>query len=426
MHNNNNSFLHKFLTSYHTFEENEILLKFQYKVLNTILIVMAFLTFMFAVFSILEINPLGIAQAITNFILSIASITMIFLLRGTKSRYNKIAYAMYFFAYLNFLGALFFVQNDEFRIIWFYLLIFAAYITGGIFAGNLVGIVSIISILTVNFTYGLNLSDLAVTTAVVGLFTGCLFFRAYTKKIIDFEKEIIEQKQFMVAQSRLAAMGEMLSMIAHQWRQPLSTTTLLITDERVKMMMAQEENSKYTKILDKISDTMIYLSDTIDDFQTFFKPEKSKETIDLDRLVQRINQFVHPRLSTTDIELNIIKCNCEQIDTYANELVQAIINIINNAIDVLIEKNPKNPHISVSFDKSEKYITIYIEDNGGGIDDKIIDKIFEPYFSTKSKNGTGLGLYMSKMIIEQHINGQLIVENTGKGARFSIILPKNH
>jgi signal transduction histidine kinase len=380
---------------------------------------------MFANFSLLGINHLGTAQSITNYILTLITIVLIILLRGSKSRYNKIAYAMYFFAYLNFLGTLFFVPHDEFRIIWFFLLVFAAYVTGGIRAGNIVALISVSTILIVNYFYGLDLSSVAVTTAVLSLIIATLFFRSYTKKITNFEKELIEQRQLMITQSRFAAMGEMLSMIAHQWRQPLSTTTLLITQERLKLMMLEKQNNEYVKILDKISDTMIYLSDTIDDFQTFFKPEKSKQKMSIDEFFQRINHFIQPRLSTSNVELKVLKCESEEIDTYVNELVQAIINIINNAIDILLEKNISNPTITITFDTSDKYITMYIEDNGGGIEDAIIDKIYDPYFSTKSKNGTGLGLYMSKMIVEQHIKGFLNVQNTKYGAKFSIKLPKD-
>jgi len=425
MFNKTSSFYNNLFTSYHTFDDNEILLKFKYKVLNTILLVMAFFTFLFATFSVLDINPLGKTQTITNYILVAISIILIFLLRGPKSRYVAITYVMYFSAYLAFLSALFFVPNDEFRIIWFYLLIFAAYITGSIRAGNIVGIVSISTIILVHFTYGLNLSTVGTVTAVIGLVIACLFFRAYTKKIIDFEQEIIEQKQFMISQSRFAAMGEMLSMIAHQWRQPLSTTTLLIAEERVKMMMNDKEQNDYSQMLDRISDTLLYLSDTIDDFQTYFKPEKTIQHIDISVLVQRIKQYVEPRLSMTSIKFKIDESDCKYINTFTNELLQSIINIINNAIDILIERKIEDPKISITFEDSKDDLSIFINDNGGGIEDDIIDKVFEPYFSSKSKNGTGLGLYMAKMIIEQHINGQLSVKNSSEGSSFNIVIPKN-
>ena len=418
------SLYQNFLTSNHLFKENELLDKFKYQVLNNILIVMGVFTFIFATLSVTGINPLGIQQTIANYVLVLITIVLTIALRGPKSRYNIIIYIMYISAYLAFLTALIFVPNDEFRIIWFYLLVFAAYITGGLKAGNLIASLSIITIIVVYITHGLNISQTGTISATLGLVIASLFFRAYSKKISDLEQETIEQREFIISQSRLAAMGEMLSMIAHQWRQPLSTTTLMITNERVNMMMAKEKDDNYSKILDKISDTMIYLSDTIDDFQTYFKPEKSTQTIELNTLIRRVEQFIKPRTSMTEVELQINECDNINIDTYTNELIQSIINILNNAIDILIQRKIKDPEISIWCDSSDVDVTIYIEDNGGGIKDDIIHKVFEPYVSSKSKNGTGLGLYMSKMIVDQHIGGPLNVKNSSKGALFSIAIPK--
>ena len=418
------SFYTDFLVSGHSFENNEVLLKFQYQVLNTVLLVMALFTFIFAFLSTLDINPLGIIQTIANYLLVICSISIMIRLRGTKKRYLQSAYLMYVAAFAAFVSALMFVPHDEFRIIWFYLLVFAAYITGGIRAGNSVSIISIFAIIIINLFYELHLSSTAIISSVLGLMIASLFFRAYTKKITDFEKEIIEQEHYMITQSRFAAMGEMMSMIAHQWRQPLSTTTLMITNERVKSMMEDREPNKYDKILDNISDTMLYLSDTIDDFQTYFKPEKSTQEIEVRVLIERVMQFIEHRLKMAKVELHVGECDHESIEIYANEVVQVLLNIINNAVDILEERAIQERHIWITIDSTDEYLTVSIEDNGGGINEEIMERIFEPYFSTKSNNGTGLGLYMSKMIIDNHINGILNVVNTPKGACFSILMPK--
>jgi signal transduction histidine kinase len=461
------SYFSDLLESGHVFEKSELLLKFQYRVINTILLVMAFFTFLFAFFSSLGMNPLGTVQTLVNYLLVISAVILIFRLRGPKKRYLQSAYLMYGAAFVNFVSALIFVPHDEFRIIWFYLLIFAAYITGGIRAGNVISIISISVVLAANIFYDLKLSETAIISSLLGLVIATLFFRAYTKKIIDFEREITthqdqlarfneklaqevaqktqelqelnallenkvsekvaqitKQEQLMITQSRLATMGEMMSMIAHQWRQPLSTTTLMITNERLKSMMAGKEPSECEKILDKISDTMIYLSDTIDDFQTYFKPEKEKEKIAVSALMERMQHFIEPRLKMAKVNIHIVQESEGTVQTYANELVQVLINILNNAADAL-EENEKNArHIWINVNIRGKNLQISVEDNGGGIDESIMDKIFEPYFSQKSKNGTGLGLYMAKMIIDNHIGGTLDAENTEKGARFTLTLPK--
>ena len=420
------TYLSDLLVSGHSFEKEEVLLKFQYKVINTILFVMASFTFIFAVLSSLGLNPLGEVQTIVNYGLVISAVIIVIRLRGDKSRYLQSAYLMYSAAFMNFVSALLFVPHDEFRIIWFYLLVFAAYITGGVRAGNIVSIFSIITVMVSSAFYELYLSQAAIVSSILGLIIASLFIRAYTKKIIDFEREITEHERVMLTQSRLAAMGEMMSMIAHQWRQPLSTTTLMITNERFKSMVAGKEPSECDEILEKISDTMIYLSDTIDDFQTYFKPGKVTEEIAVYALIERVRHFTKARLLQAKVQLHNNACENELIKTYPNEVVQVLINIINNAADVLMEKNSGERNIWMRTRCDESNVMISIEDNGGGIDKDIIEKIFEPYFSTKSKNGTGLGLYMSMMIIGNYVNGSLDVVNTENGACFTVTLAKNN
>ncbi|MCW8895853.1 MAG: HAMP domain-containing histidine kinase [Sulfurimonas sp.] len=424
MYKKQNSFYTDFFVSGHDFDKSEVLLKFQYQVLNTVLVVMAVFTFIFAFLSSLGLNPLGEIQTVVNYLLVVSAIVLIIRLRGPKTRYLQTAYFMYGAAFVDFLSALMFVPHDEFRMIWFYLLVFAAYITGGVRAGNIITVVSIITILATNLFYELNLSQTAVVSSILGLIITGLFIRAYTKKIVDFEKEITEHESLMIAQSRFAAMGEMMSMIAHQWRQPLSTTTLMITETRIKFMLAGKEPNEYDKTLDNISDTMMYLSETIDDFQSYFKPQKTSQSIFIGEILERVKNLIETRLSLAKVKLHIKQCENEPIEIYVNELVQVLINILNNAIDILEERNVTKRHIwiNVSCDENNVYVTV--EDNAGGIETEIMDKVFEPYFSHKSKNGTGLGLYMAKMIIEKHMNGNVGVGNTTKGALFSIVLPK--
>ncbi len=462
-----NLFFNRLLESGHSFKKDELLVKFQYRVINSVLLVMGLFTFIFATLSLLGINPLGTIQTVSNYLLVLTSIVLLIRLRGPKSRYYQSAYLMYTAAMFAFISALLFVPHDEFRIIWFYLLVFAAYITGGLRAGNIVSIISIAVVVSANIFYDLQLSETAIISSILGLIIATLFFRAYAKKIIDFEQEltaqqklleqfneeleqtvvqktkelqelnesleskvadkvakITEQERLMITQSRLATMGEMMSMIAHQWRQPLSTTTLLITNERLKRMVAGKEPSECDKILEKISDTMIYLSDTIDDFQTYFKPDKASEHISANKLVERLQHFIQPRLIQEKVKMHLEMCDEVFIETYTNEVVQALINIVNNAIDILVEKKSDERHIWVQLECSGESVSVSVEDNGGGIGNSIIDRVFEPYFSSKSKNGTGLGLYMSKMIIEKHVGGVLNVFNTERGARFTIVLPK--
>ena len=236
-------------------------------------------------------------------------------------------------------------------------------------------------------------------------------------------KELVKKDAMILAQSRQAAMGEMISMIAHQWRQPLSTITLQISNLKINSLLGKQSAEETHNALEHISDTIIYLSETIDDFQSFFRPNKERELINACELVEKGISFAAPRLNVAHIAL---QHNCEtkkQIMTHTNEFTQVIINIINNSIDVLLERKVEKPMIQIDNVLNAQNIEIHISDNGGGIDPEIIHTVFEPYFSTKGKNGTGLGLYMSKMIIEKELEGSLSVQNRGEGALFIISVP---
>ena len=235
--------------------------------------------------------------------------------------------------------------------------------------------------------------------------------------------ELVEKDALILAQSRQAAMGEMISMIAHQWRQPLSTITLQISNIKINALLGKASVEQTNDALEHISETIIYLSDTIDDFQSFFKPNKLLELHPICELVERGTNFAKPRLVVANIELSFT-CN-EQVHimTYANEFAQVIINIINNAIDAHLDAKTPTPYIKVEITTQATHTKIVITDNAGGIDLKSINNIFEPYYSTKGKNGTGLGLYMSKIIIEKELGGTLYASNTDTGAAFSIELP---
>ncbi|MCJ7764856.1 MAG: ATP-binding protein, partial [Thiovulaceae bacterium] len=244
------------------------------------------------------------------------------------------------------------------------------------------------------------------------------------ERVVIKATQLIEKDAVIYAQSRQAAMGEMISMIAHQWRQPLSTITLQISNIKIKAMLGKATLEETNDALEHISETIIYLSETIDDFQSFFRLNKEKEELNLCELLERGINFTESRIKSANIELQYL-CDREQtIMVYTNDFAQVIINIINNGVDVLLQRKVEKPAIKIDAIIKEESVEIHISDNGGGIDEEILHKVFEPYFSTKGKNGTGLGLYMSKMIIEEKMNGNLQVRNSAAGAEFIIEIPK--
>ena len=239
-------------------------------------------------------------------------------------------------------------------------------------------------------------------------------------------KELKEKDQLLTAQSKQAVMGEMISMIAHQWRQPLSTITLQISNLHINRVLGNEiDNEEMDKILGEISDTIIYLSDTVDDFQTYFHPDKEVIEIEIHELLQRAVNFALPRVKESGVDITIDKYDDIIVHTYINELIQVTLNILNNAIDAINENNIKNAKIAITIESNNEEITINIKDNAHGISAENLPHLFEPYFSTKGKNGTGLGLYMSQMIIQKQFDGEISIRTSKNGSTFIIKIPKN-
>ncbi len=279
-----------------------------------------------------------------------------------------------------------------------------------------------------------------VATLGILMFFGILFFRAYLlKKLniqlnekIKIEREKNEEKnRILIQQSRMASMGEMLENIAHQWRQPLSTITVAASGMEVKKEFSSLSDEEFFEAINHIKKTTQYLSNTIDDFRNFFDKNRTTSNITISFTITKTLElmgkiFAHNRI-------NLIQ-NIQPLEVLSleNELIQVLMNILTNANDALRHKVSADKYIFIDTLKNKNQLIIQIKDNAGGIDDDIIDKIFEPYFTTKHQfNGTGIGLYMSKLLTEKHLKGEIKVRNEEytfmdkihKGALFEVILP---
>ncbi len=243
---------------------------------------------------------------------------------------------------------------------------------------------------------------------------------------VKMQVNLIRQKdQMMMHQSRLATMGEMISMIAHQWRQPITVIGMMANNLILDAKFNDLDLTKIEENLEMINIQVDYLSRTIDDFSNFFKADTNPQPIYLKNLLQEASDLLKPSLEKEMIELTLRVDMHLEVSLYKNEMQQVIINIINNARDVLKERHIISPKIYIeSFIVDNKMIHLSISDNAGGVDLTIIDKIFDPYFSTKNaKNGTGLGLYMAKTIMRDRMKGDITVNNTELGASFNILIP---
>ena len=222
-----------------------------------------------------------------------------------------------------------------------------------------------------------------------------------------------EKDELILQQSRFAAMGEMIGNIAHQWRQPLSSISAMATGAklRYKNNLITDEELENTFI--KIKDQTQYLSKTIDDFRDFLKQDRTKDKFYIDDVVNKSLSLVEAVYLDHGIKLylkpNKIKRTLHGSDS---ELSQVFLNILNNAKDILIDKNIENKIVCIELLEKDDFIIINIHDNGGGVPDEIKEKIFDPYFTTKHQSqGTGIGLFMSKKIVTQHYNGYINIQN---------------
>jgi two-component system NtrC family sensor kinase len=274
---------------------------------------------------------------------------------------------------------------------------------------------------------------ISIFLTLILLFISKYISKFLENKFLDYKKEIEKKQSILHQQSKMAAMGEMIGNIAHQWRQPLSTISASATGVLISKDLGVLEDSLLNDSLNKINKSAQYLSKTIDDFRNFFNPEKIKNKFLLKDTMKITSELVSAQFNSQNIEI-IENIENIEINSYENELIQALINILNNAKDALKSKEPKldKKLIFIDIYKSKKELVIKIKDNAGGILDENINKIFNPYFTTKGKaEGTGIGLYITEEIIVRHLNGHLTVENkeyiheniSYTGAEFTIHIP---
>ncbi len=248
-------------------------------------------------------------------------------------------------------------------------------------------------------------NSLAIDSVVIGSTIEALFLAiAISYKMREIKNEKEEQKELLIHQSRLASMGEMLGNIAHQWRQPLSRLGYILMN-----IESKDKAQRHTRKLKEASNQLEFMSQTIDDFRDFYKPDKEKETFNLLEETQKVLAL----LDFKEIEIVVETKEEVSILNHKNGYKQVLLNLLTNAKDILKNRAVPFPKIIIKIEKN----AITVSDNAGGIKLENIQRIFEPYFSTKSQ-GLGIGLYMSKVIVEKNMGGKMRVENTKEGASF--------
>ena len=242
---------------------------------------------------------------------------------------------------------------------------------------------------------------------------------------LEIQNGLINEKM-LLQQSKLASMGEMIGNIAHQWRQPLAQIIAIFMNMKVTY-----DFDKFTPIylnekIEEADKLTQYMSHTIDDFQNFFNPHSKVEVFSVEKACRDALFIVESVLKHDNIKVEFEILDKLEISGHKNEYSQVILNLINNSKNILLEKKIKNPLINIEIKEGDNFSIVKISDNGGGVPEEIIDKIFEPYFTTRHKTqGTGTGLYMSKNIIEKNMQGHLNVKNIPDGVCFTIKVKKH-
>lgn len=231
------------------------------------------------------------------------------------------------------------------------------------------------------------------------------------------------QQQILIQQSKMAAMGEMIGAITHQWKQPLNAIGLMtqdLSDAYEYGELGEESVRTYER---NVMEQVNFMAQTINDFKAFFKPSKEKTPFLACEAVRKVYDLVKARFVKMEIDVAFHEHEHFTVDGYPNEFMQVVLNLFGNARDAIEEKGEKG-RIDVRFENDETHGTIYIRDNGGGVPEELLpDKVFQPYVSTKGEKGTGIGLQIAKLIIEENMEGAITVHNTAEGAEFVIRLP---
>ncbi|HFU74426.1 MAG TPA: HAMP domain-containing histidine kinase, partial [Helicobacteraceae bacterium] len=245
------------------------------------------------------------------------------------------------------------------------------------------------------------------------------------ERIEEESKKNAEKTRLLYHQSRHAQMGEMLGMIAHQWRQPLTSISASTTAIEVDMLMDNWDKSLFKEHINRIAMLSQHLSSTIDDFRSFFKENKVYEAVSVGVIIESSLQIIEASMKSKSITIHREESSSSEVPIIRNEMRQVLLNLLKNAEDALLEVGVKEPAVWIKSFEDDEAVYISVEDNAGGIRPEVIEKVFEPYFTTKvSLNGTGLGLYMSKMIIQDHLGAEISVVNSSRGALFTIRIPQ--
>jgi len=429
-----------YLKNGHFFPKENHLEKFRFTLLNLLahtIVIFTSLYYLLTLFDLLPIVPIFQQSLLIHILITSFSI---WLLKKDKKYYMLVSNVTIISSTILFYISFIIMVDDEFRMVWFLLDIFVAFMLRGRKYGMALVLVIFLSVIYSFLYLNVSFSELAIyhffNSVIVFTIFSFFFFRKIEKDSHEFNRlyrklsdtishEIEEneaQKKILLQQSRLANMGEMIDSIAHQWRQPLMHINAILMNMERGLQIKENPKEYLEHKMDEVIALTGHMSQTIEDFRSLLRTDKEKTNFDIDKSIQQALELLEGSLK--DITVQIKGDKKLSFFGFHHEFIQVIIILLSNAIEILKIRNIKLKHITIATSTLNDNLTLYIKDNAGGIEKDHMDIIFDPYFTTKDNiGGTGLGLYIAKIIIEQNMNGTLSAKNTKNGAKFTINIP---
>ena len=429
-----------YLKNGHFFPKENHLEKFRFTLLNLLahtIVIFTSLYYLLTLFDLLPIVPIFQQSLLIHILITSFSI---WLLKKDKKYYMLVSNVTIISSTILFYISFIIMVDDEFRMVWFLLDIFVAFMLRGRKYGMALVLVIFLSVIYSFLYLNVSFSELAIyhffNSVIVFTIFSFFFFRKIEKDSHEFNRlyrklsdtishEIEEneaQKKILLQQSRLANMGEMIDSIAHQWRQPLMHINAILMNMERGLQIKENPKEYLEHKMDEVIALTGHMSQTIEDFRSLLRTDKEKTNFDIDKSIQQALELLEGSLK--DITVQIKGDKKLSFFGFHHEFIQVIIILLSNAIDILKIRNIKLKRITIAPSTLNDNLILYIEDSAGGIEKDHMDIIFDPYFTTKDNiGGTGLGLYIAKIIIEQNMSGTLSAKNTKNGARFTINIP---
>ncbi len=432
--------LDEFLSSGFDFTPKEELLKQRFKLINSILGLIILTAGLLAATSFFGIyQDINKFQSITTSLYVVFMILIILFLRRSKSNYNVALIALMITSLIMFGTTLYHVSIDHSRILWFAPTVLTMFVLGGKRLGYITYFSSMFIILSIHFMPNrpqdfthLEIAETIFSLSFIALISGMVIdrFVQETETLVErVEEEVQKNRQKdeeLLRNSKLAQMGELLSIISHQWKQPLSTISMYTADSIIGLEMGDHPSKEDQKnIYHAIDKQVKFLSKTMDDFRHFYNPNKALKHIYMPHVIEQAIEILTPELKKSNITVHTGFHYNLPLHSYPNEITQAILILLKNAKDAHDENkktHPKRIHIS-GYQQKGLWI-IEVRDNAGGIHPDDLPHIFKQFFTTKdNKKGTGLGLYLCKTIVEESCRGKIEVERIEDGTLFRLSIP---